>query len=119
MQISLIGLEEIPLSSSAVYKKMDQGLFPRPIHFRGRSWWPKDEVDAWFHPHATVDLILECKDLLHDGFTEAEMRGRGWRGLRNQGYNEQALKILVERGLLERKKLHTGGRPRVEYRWRV
>ena len=119
MPISLVGIEEIPLSSSAVYKKMDEGLFPRPIQFRGRSWWLQDEVDVWFHPQATVDLILECKRLLPDGFTEAEMRTRVGAELRNRGLNERALRILVERGMLERKKLFTGGRPRVEYRWRA
>ena len=117
MPISLVGIEEIPLSSSAVYKKMEKGLFPSPIHLGGRSWWLQDEVDVWFHPQATVDLILECKGLLPDGFTEAEMRTRVGAGLRNRGLNERALRILVERGMLERKKLLTGGRPRVEYRW--
>ena len=52
-------------------------------------------------------------------YTEAEMRARRWRGLRDRGYNERALKVLVERGSLQRKKLSTGGRPRVEYRWCV
>jgi len=65
----------------------------------------------------TVDLILERRDQLQEGFTEAEMRARRWRGLRDRGYNERALKVLVEKGILERKKLATGGRPRVEYRW--
>ena len=119
MPISFVCLEEIPLSSSAIYAKMDQGLFPLPIQFKGRCWWPKDEVDSWFHPQATVNLILEKKDLLQDGFTEAELRNKGWEGLRNRGYNQQSLKILVEANLLERKKLQTGGRPRVEYRWRA
>jgi predicted DNA-binding transcriptional regulator AlpA len=117
MPVTLLNLEEIPLSSSAVYKKMDKGVFPRPIHLKGRSLWLKDEVDAWFNPEKTVKEILECRSLLQDGFTEAEMRGRGWKRLRNQGYNERALKILVEEGILERRKLQTGGRPRVEYRW--
>jgi hypothetical protein len=119
MPISLVGLEEIPLPSSAVYKKIGAGAFPRPVQLMGRSWWVKDEVDAWFDPQETVDLILEHKDLLGDGFTEAEMRARRWRGLRDRGYNERALKILVEDGVLVRKKLQTGGRPRVEYRWCV
>ena len=119
MPISLVGIEEIPLSPSAVYKKMDQGLFPRPVHLQCRSWWLKGEVDAWFHPQATVDLILECKGLLSDGFTEAEMRTRVGAGLRNRGLNERALRILVERGMLERKKLLAGGRPRIEYEWRA
>jgi hypothetical protein len=117
MPISLVGVDEIPLSSSAIYKKMDQGVFPLPIQLMGRNWWLKDEVDAWFNPQKSVDLILENKSLLQDGFTEAELRARGWRGLRNRGCNERALKFLVERGSLERKKLATGGRPRVEYRW--
>ena len=118
MPISLVGIEEIPLSSSAIYAKMDQGLFPRPIQFRGRSWWAKDEVEAWFQPQETVNLILSRKELLQDGFTEAELRAKRWKGLQDKGYNERALKVLVERGALKRKKLLTGGRPRVEYRWR-
>jgi hypothetical protein len=119
MPISLVGIEEIPLSSSAIYKRIGAGNFPRPVQLMGRSWWVKSEVDAWFDPQETVDLLLERKELLGDGFTEAEMRARRWRGLRERGYNEQALRILVERGSLTRKKLSTGGRPRVEYRWRV
>ena len=118
MPISLVGIEEIPLSSSAIYAKMDQGLFPRPIQFRGRSWWAKDEVEAWFQPQETVNLILSRKELLQDGFTEAELRAKRWKGLQDKGYNERALKVLVERGALKRKRLLTGGRPRVEYRWR-
>jgi len=85
----------------------------------GRSWWVKDEVDAWFEPKETVELILERRDQLQDGFTEAELRARRWRGFRDRGYNERPLKVLVERGGLEGKKLSTGGRPRVEFRWRV
>ena len=60
---------------------------------------------------------MKRKDDLQEGFTEAELRARRWRGLRDRGYNERALKALVERGSLQRKKLSTGGRPRVEYRW--
>jgi hypothetical protein len=98
MPISLVGIEEIPLSPSAVYKKTDQGLFPRPIRLRGRSWWLKDEVDAWVNPQATADLLLECKALLPDSFTEAELRNRQWKGLKNRGCNERALRLLVEKG---------------------
>jgi hypothetical protein len=87
------------------------------VQLSGRSWWLKSEVDAWFDPRETVELILERRDQLQGGFTEAEMRARRWRGLRDRGFNERALKVLVEREVLERKKLSTGGRPRVEYRW--
>jgi hypothetical protein len=62
---------------------------------------------------------LEHKKLLTGGFTEAELRSKGWKGLINRGYNLQALKILVESGVLKRKRLQTGGRPRTEYRWRA
>jgi hypothetical protein len=119
MPISLVGIDEIPLSPSGVYKNIAAGRFPKPIQLMGRSWWVKDQVDAWICPQETVDLILEHKELLGDGFTEAEMRARRWRGLRDRGYNERALRVLVERGSLTRKKLSTGGRPRVEYRWCV
>jgi len=115
--ISLVAVEEIPLSRSAIYKKMGAGTFPRPVQLMGRSWWVKDEVDAWFDPEDTVQLILDRRDELQGGFTEAELRARRWRGLRDRGYNERALKVLVERGMLRRRKLSTGGRPRVEYQW--
>jgi len=118
MPISLVAVEEIPLSRSAIYKKMEAGTFPRPVQLMGRSWWVKDEVDAWFDPEDTVQLILERRDELQGGFTEAELRARRWRGLRERGYNERALRVLVETGVMKRKKLSTGGRPRVEYRWR-
>jgi len=117
MPISLVGVDEIPLSPSAIYKRMGAGTFPRPIQALGRNWWIKDEVDSWFDPKETVDLILERRDQLQEGFTEAELRARRWTGLRDRGYTERALKALVERGTLTRKKLATGGRPRVEYRW--
>ena len=117
MPISLVAVEEIPLSRSAIYKKMEAGTFPRPVQLMGRSWWVKDEVDAWFDPEDTVQLILDRRDELQGGFTEAELRARRWRGLRDRGYNERALKVLVERGMLRRKRLATGGRPRVEYQW--
>ena len=117
MSISLVTVEEIPLSPSAIYKKIEAGVFPQPIQFQGQNWWLKDEVDIWFDPQETVDLILERKESLQGGFTEAELRSKRWKGFSNRGYNEQALKFLVERGSLKRKKLSTGGRPRVEYRW--
>jgi hypothetical protein len=44
MPISLVSLEEIPLSSSGVYKKIEAGVFPRPIQIKGRNLWLKDEV---------------------------------------------------------------------------
>ena len=74
--ISLVAVEEIPLSRSAIYKKMEAGTFPRPVQLMGRSWWVKDEVDAWFDPEDTVQLILERRDELQGGFTEAELRAR-------------------------------------------
>jgi len=119
MAISLVGLEEIPLSSSAVYKKIGAGAFPRPVKIKNRNYWVQDDVDAWLEADATANLILGKKDCLVGGFTEAELRSRGWGGLRNKGLNLQGLKILMERGSLKREKLSTGGRPRVEYRWRV
>ena len=117
MPISLVGIDEIPLSPSGIYKNIAAGRFPRPVQFRNRSWWLKDEVDAWFDPEDTVQLIMERRDELKGGFTEAELRARRWRGLRDRGYNERALKALVETGAMKRKKLSTGGRPRVEFRW--
>jgi hypothetical protein len=117
MPISLVCVDEIPLSSSAVYKKIEAGVFPRPIPLKGRSWWLKKEIDAWFHPAETMELIRERRNALPGGFTEAEMRARGWKGLNNRGLNERALKMLVQEGVLERKKLATGGRPRMKYRW--
>jgi hypothetical protein len=119
MSISLVTVEEIPLSPSAIYKKIEAGVFPRPVQLKGRSWWLKEEIDSWFHPTGTMELIQERRNELPGGFTEAEMRARGWKGLNNRGLNEQALKTLVQEGVLERKKLATGGRPRVEYRWQL
>jgi len=117
MPISLVGIDEIPLSSSGIYKNIAAGRFPKPVQFRNRSWWVKDEVDAWLEPQETVQLILERREQLLEGFTEAVLRARRWRGLRDRGFNERALKVLVERGMLRRRKLSTGGRPRVEYQW--
>lgn len=119
MPISLVGLREIPLSSSAVYKKIGAGAFPRPVKIKNRNYWVQDDVDAWFEAKDTANLILGKKDCLLGGFTEAELRGRGWGGVRDKGLNLQGLKILMERGILERRKLRTEGRPRVEFRWRV
>jgi len=117
MPISLVGIEEIPLSPSGIYKNIAAGRFPKPVQFRNRSWWVKDEVEAWLEPRETVELIFERRDELLEGFTEAELRARRWQGLRDRGYNERALRVLVERGMLRRRKLSTGGRPRVEYQW--
>ena len=119
MPLSLVGIDEIPLSPSGIYKHIAAGRFPKPVQVKNRSWWLKDEVDAWLDPQETVELLLERREELPNGFTEAELRVKRWPGLRDRGYNERALRVLVERGLLVRRKLATGGRPRVEYRWCV
>jgi hypothetical protein len=67
----------------------------------GRS--VKDEVDDWLEPRETMELILERREELLEGFTEAELRARRWRGLRDRSYNERALKVLVETGAMKRK----------------
>ena len=119
MPLSLVGIDEIPLSPSGIYKNIAAGRFPKPVQVKNRSWWLKEEVDAWLDPQETVELLLERREELPNGFTEAELRVKRWPGLRDRGYNERAFRVLVERGLLVRRKLATGGRPRVEYRWCV
>lgn len=119
MPISLVGIDEIPLSPSGIYKHIAAGRFPKPIQIKNRSWWLKDEVEAWLEPQETVKLILERRDALLGGFTEPELRAKRWRGLGDKAYNHRALNALVEHGQLIRKRLGTGGRPRVEYRWSV
>jgi predicted DNA-binding transcriptional regulator AlpA len=119
MPLSLLLVEDIPLSSSAIYKKLEEGAFPEPYSVAGRNCWLQEDVDAWLKPEATARLILEHRDELPGGFTEYELRCRGWDGLRSRPYNLQALKLLVESGALVRKKIKTSGRPRVEYRWRA
>lgn len=117
MPISLVGIEEIPLSPSGIYKHIAAGKFPKPVQVKNRSWWLKDEVDAWLNPNDTVELLLARREELPQGFTEAELRARRWSGLRDRGLNQRALRVLVEQGRLKRKRFSTGGRPRVEYRW--
>ena len=119
MPTSLVFVEDIPLPPSTIYKKLEDGAFPEPYRIKGRSCWLKEEVDAWLNPEETVQRLLEHRDDLADGFTEYELRGKSWEGLRDRALNLQALKILVESGALKKRKLPTYGRPRVEYRWRI
>jgi hypothetical protein len=119
MPISLVFVEDIPLPPSTIYKKLGDKAFPEPYCIKGRSCWLKEEVDAWLNPDETVQRLLARKGELTEGFTEYELRCRSWEGLRDRALNLQALKILVESGALQRSKLPTYGRPRVEYRWRV
>ena len=119
MPISLLFVEDIPLPTSTIYKKLEAGAFPEPYRIKGRSCWLQADVDAWLSPDATVQRLLERKDELTEGFTEYELRCKSWEGLRDRALNLQALKLLVESGALQRKKLPTKGRPRVEYRFRI
>jgi prophage regulatory protein len=41
-------LERIPLSNSSLWRKINAGTFPRPVHVSTRrSMWLEDEIDAF------------------------------------------------------------------------
>jgi prophage regulatory protein len=38
----------IPWSRQHVYRKIDAGEFPRPVHLgEGTAAWPEEEIDRW------------------------------------------------------------------------
>jgi hypothetical protein len=120
MPISLLFVEDLPLSKSGVYQKVEQGLLPAPIKIRGRNAWFKDDIDPLFDElSVTTGLILQMQQELPDGFTEYELRTSRLAGLKSKQINLWALRQLVEDGYLKRETLPTGGRSRVQYSWRL
>ena len=104
------------LSRTSLYRLQARGMLPASWKVKGSVYWVEGEVREWLLavPQA-MNEIKSARDRLTSGFTAAEVTRTLKLGDRRTPINRLALERLAHEGVLKRRRVRSGGRPRVEF----